>query len=87
MSDAGRVPDTRWMTNGACARRRDLPWLNDADKVTAWEELTMRSICQDCPVRRRCEDFARRADISGGFWSGLNRDPEATPLPGLGDVA
>ena len=47
----------------------------------------MRSICQDCPVRRRCEDFARRAEISGGFWSGLNRDPEATPLPGLGDVA
>lgn len=87
MTESNRVRDTRWMANGACARRRDLPWLKDADQVTAWDDLTMRAICQNCPVRRRCEDFARHADVSGGFWSGLNRDPEATPLPGLGDVA
>lgn len=86
MSDTPRIPDTRWMVNGSCTRRPDLPWVTDTDRVTPWEELTMKVLCEECPVRRRCEDFARRAEVTGGFWSGLNRDPEATP-PGLGDVA
>lgn len=67
MGLAGSTPDRRWMVNGACVRRRELPWLADADQVTPWEDLTMRCIRRDCPVRRRCEDFAWHAGVIGGF--------------------
>lgn len=80
------VPDTDWMADGSCAARRDLPWLQDGKDITAWEDLTMRWICEECPVRQACQAFVRDAKISGGFWAGHHRGPHGA-LPGLEVVA
>ncbi|MGW6130230.1 hypothetical protein ACWFNE_09405 [Cellulomonas sp. NPDC055163] len=84
---ASALPDTRWMTDAACAQRLDLPWLADAADVSPSDELVMFDVCWHCRVSGPCYDFAQRVGACGGFWSGVNRDVDADFLPGLGDVA
>ena len=66
-----------WMSHAACARFPDLPWT--ADTGTAPDVLVdiMREVCDQCPVRLACAAYVEAERITGGWWAGEDRDPEA----------
>jgi len=65
-----------WMTEAACVRRRDLPWIDAPETVGLGEEATMGVTCERCPVLGACLSFVRRERITSGFWAGDHRDPD-----------
>ncbi|MDO5710307.1 MAG: hypothetical protein Q4P32_01015 [Micrococcales bacterium] len=66
-----------WTTSAVCADRRDLPWTSDTVDVTPWQAETMGVTCQGCPVRSDCLSAVDALDITGGWWAGRDRDPDA----------
>ena len=65
-----------WMRHGACLTAQALPWTTDeADAPSVLVEL-MQGTCAVCPVRLACAAYADREGITGGWWSGEDRDPE-----------
>jgi hypothetical protein len=72
------VASTRWMRDAACVP--GLPWTTDTADVERLPVVLvdlMRATCEGCPVRAACEDYVSREEISGGWWAGADRDPEA----------
>lgn len=69
----------------ACVRRPDLPWTSDAEHVTPWQVLTMVAVCDACPAFTECRRAVDALAITGGFWAGRDRDPNAAQpvLPAL----
>ena len=73
-----------WTTCAACAELPHLPWTRDEVDIPAWDALTMSVVCDNCPVRTSCEAAVIAWDITGGWWAGRDRDPEAAvPLLSL----
>ena len=66
-----------WMREAACMRAPGLPWT--ADTGTAPDVLVdlMRDVCAACPVRVACVAFVEAEHVTGGWWAGQDRDPEA----------
>ena len=66
-----------WMSEAACARVPALPW--SADTGTAPDVLVelMREVCAGCPVADACAAYVETAKVTGGWWAGEDRDPEA----------
>lgn len=58
-----------WMTDGLCKDNHD-PWF-DAHPA---EELQAKKICERCPVREECLDYALDKGIWIGVFGGLNPD-------------
>ncbi|MFC3689957.1 WhiB family transcriptional regulator [Aquipuribacter hungaricus] len=58
------------MTRGACTRRPDLPWTEDAHRVEDEIRAVMARVCTGCPVRERCRRYASDTFASAGFWAG-----------------
>ena len=80
----GDLFDTRGMANGARARRRDLPGRTPT-RSPRGRTGRRESTCHDCPVRRRGEDFARRADVTRGRkWPRKPRTPMSPGSVSLG---
>lgn len=69
--------DTAWMGRGDCVTRSDLPWLDDIARVSRWQHLGMQAVCAGCPVLAACAAYVQVAQVSGGFWAGGDRDPDA----------
>lgn len=69
-----------WTERAACADRLDLPWTHDAADVHPLHALTMAHICQACPVVLDCLAAVDDLDVTGGFWAGQDRDPDAASL-------
>ena len=69
--------DTAWMARAACAGRLDLPWTLDAVDVTPWQAATMQAICDGCPALFDCLAAVDDLDVTGGWWAGSDRDPNA----------
>ena len=69
--------DTNWMARAACAGRLDLPWTLDAVDVTPWQAATMQAICDGCPALFECLNAVDDLDVTGGWWAGADRDPNA----------
>ncbi|MGL5818283.1 MAG: WhiB family transcriptional regulator [Phycicoccus sp.] len=67
-----------WQSLGSCGARSDLPWTTDTDAVSVWDADTMRTVCESCPVRVECNTWATDHDVTGGWWAGRDRDPDAT---------
>lgn len=61
----------------ACVRRPDLPWTSDAEHVTPWQALTMGAVCDSCPALVECRRAVDAFAVTGGFWAGQDRDPDA----------
>jgi WhiB family redox-sensing transcriptional regulator len=36
-----------------------------------WDIRTAKEICEQCPLRTECLEFAIKADITDGIWGGL----------------
>jgi hypothetical protein len=81
---AEKVPwtaeDHTFMTQGACRGYPPEWW--DLDSMVVLKTLPpekqadcdrAKQICYSCPVRKSCENFAMRFDITNGIWGG--RDP------------
>lgn len=68
---------TLWAARAACAGRLDLPWTTDAADVTPWQAVTMRAVCAGCPVLLDCLAAVDDLDVTGGWWAGRDRDPNA----------
>lgn len=67
-----------WMSQALCATTRpDLPWLADGPDISKDDSETMSRVCRRCPVLGACTRHARATKVTGGFWAGLHRDPEA----------
>lgn len=66
--------DAAWKVRGDCGQRPDLPWTDETqpDPMTC---LSMGVICDACPVRVECADYAvnsrRRQGVEGGFYAGV----------------
>ena len=71
---------TGWMRHAACLRSPGLPWTLDTAEVEMLPAVLvdlMRETCKACPVREACAAYADREDVTGGWWAGADRDPEA----------
>jgi hypothetical protein len=66
-----------WMREAACSRFPHFPWT--ADTGTAPDVLVdlMREVCAGCPVADACAAYVQTAKVTGGWWAGEDRDPEA----------
>lgn len=73
-------PNWSWMKYAAC-RGQDLRLFFGREGERQPErdvrEQKAKAICSECPVRRKCLDFALDAKQSG-FWGGLNDDERAS---------
>lgn len=69
--------DTHSMARAACAGRLDLPWTLDAADVTPWQAATMQTICHGCPALFDCLNAVDDLGVTGGWWAGSDRDPNA----------
>lgn len=81
------APLPAWMDAASCAtpEKRGLPWTTDGAQVPFVLAELMAETCESCPVRLACAAFVTRANITGGWWAGLDRDPhpnaDAEPFP------
>ena len=69
-----------WQDRAAC-RGMDAPLFFGPDDETRPEreirEAKAKAVCQRCPVRGQCLDFALRNSIRYGIWGGLNVEERA----------
>lgn len=77
--------DTAWMADAACKDMDVDLFFGDADmeKHGGYNAQTAyaQSVCRNCPVRRRCEQWAADTDQQWGVWGGVNRSSRNnTPL-------
>lgn len=68
--------DDRWQERAACRGPQSAAffppsYLERKDERDAREQRA-KSICQTCPVRRACLDYAIRIREPHGIWGGLN---------------
>lgn len=80
---APEILNATWMQHATCRVRPELPWTIDSADVSAWDALTMRTVCDRCPVRAACVAMATTDDVYGGWWAGADRaaDAEVVPSP------
>ncbi len=69
-----QLPD--WMADAKCASSRLDPetWFPERQPTV---KAIAKRICQTCPVRQECLDFADQEGYDGydeGIWGGLDRD-------------
>lgn len=58
---------TEWMRDALCAQADPEAWFpNPGEHSTA-----AKTICDGCPIRQQCLDYARAEDIRWGVWGGL----------------
>ena len=66
-----QLPD--WMADAECAiggHDKDL-WFPESGN---YHIKQAKRICQTCPVKQQCLDFADREGYDDGIWGGLDRD-------------
>lgn len=72
----GRI-DGDWTAKASCSSLPHLPWTRDEVDIAAWDALTMTVVCDNCFVREDCEAAVRSWGITGCWWAGRDRDPQA----------
>ena len=63
------LPGRRWVKQAACLGHDPDLWFLD-DQTGSYREA--RAICNDCPVRIECLDWAIDSHTEHGLWGGLN---------------
>lgn len=62
------VPDTDWMADGACRTVIGV----DFFPTEGAGVIAARKVCDRCPVRARCLDYALEEGITHGVWGGAS---------------
>ena len=60
-----------WMTAAACRGMNADPWF-PARGASEYDIADAIAICQTCPVRSACLEYAQREQIHHGIWGGCN---------------
>jgi WhiB family transcriptional regulator, redox-sensing transcriptional regulator len=63
----GFCSDQDWRAYGHCAEIDPEVWF----AVGAREHKFAKKICQSCPVRQQCLEYAMEAPVDYGVWGGL----------------
>jgi len=63
-----------WMTDAACRNTDPNFWLPAEHRHHRVDWEKRRRICQDCPVKRECLEWATRHGEQTGMWGGLTPD-------------
>jgi WhiB family transcriptional regulator, redox-sensing transcriptional regulator len=73
-------PGVNWQDRAACRGMDVLLFFGpDHERRSEREirEAKAKAICQLCPVRTQCLDYALRNSIRPGIWGGLNEEERA----------
>ncbi len=60
--------DTRWMDNAKCNMDDGITWFADVGQSKLVAEA--KAFCQNCPVQKRCLEWALNNEIPCGVWGG-----------------
>lgn len=63
-----READRTWMAGAACREHDPDLWF----PVAGMHNAVAQAICDSCPVRERCADYAEDMREQHGVWGGLN---------------
>jgi WhiB family redox-sensing transcriptional regulator len=58
---------TSWMDGALCAQADPEEWFPNPGE----HSQAAKAICDGCPIRQECLDYARAEDIRWGVWGGL----------------
>lgn len=72
-----------WRDAALCRLFDNLPWIEDADRVTPADTACMGTVCAACPVVFECGDFAACEGVTSGFWAGRDRTPPGLVMDGV----
>lgn len=64
------LKDFTWMNNAACRGRTDIDFFPEDSYNTKAPKAV--AICETCPVKQDCLEFAIENGIHYGIWGGLN---------------
>lgn len=59
----------KWTSTPACEGTDTESWFADDETNSYSNELTLRKICSNCPVRNQCFDYSLRHNVHG-YWAG-----------------
>lgn len=75
-----RITSPAWMRRASCIVGIRLGIMQPDDWYPEWgqknsprSQLAVR-VCQACPVRRKCLEYALASDERWGIWGGMNND-------------
>lgn len=69
-----------WQDRAACGGMEALLFFgpdNEPRSAREIREAKAKAVCQLCPVRSQCLDYALRNSIRHGIWGGLNEEERA----------
>ena len=69
-----------WQDRAACGGMEALLFFgpdNEPRSAREIREAKAKAVCQTCPVRVQCLDYALRNSIRYGIWGGLNGEERA----------
>jgi len=58
---------TSWMDGALCAQSDPEAWFPNPGE----HSRAAKAICDDCPIRERCLEYALAEDLRWGVWGGL----------------
>jgi WhiB family redox-sensing transcriptional regulator len=61
---------THWMSDAACAETDPELWFPELDSL--WRVRQAKNICDKCPVKQQCLDYAQKNAFKEGIWGGLS---------------
>jgi len=76
----------KWTSTPACANTDTEEWFTPENSPAYRNELTLRKICSNCPVRNTCFDYALRHNVFG-YWAGTTPRVRQAMRVRLGIVA
>ena len=68
LDDVWVVRGQDWRTRAACKGLTDLFFPGDGD---SWTAVQAKTVCETCPVRRECREFAQDSGERFGVWGGI----------------
>ena len=61
---------THWMDDARCTDTDPELWFPELDSV--WRARAAKRICEKCPVKKECLDYALVNRFRDGIWGGLS---------------
>ena len=61
---------THWMSDGTCATTDPELWFPELDSL--WRVREAKNICEKCPVKKECLEYALVNGFKEGIWGGLS---------------
>lgn len=62
-----------WMRDALCRHFPTLLWIAEPGDRTEAAERAMSVVCRACPVSAKCQAYADRRAVTGGYWAGADR--------------